>query len=115
MDFTFAAELYYLIHFVDGDFVAHCLDMDLVGVGPTQDDAVCALNTAVQTFVYFAIKTVSLNALNNTKRAPQRYWDMFDEAKKQRGVETYTLEVSLEPSPVQATQCHLTYCLAVAA
>ena len=115
MDFTFATELHYLIHFVEGEFVAHCLDMDLVGVGSTQDDAVCALNTAVQTFVYFAVKTESFAALNNAKRAPKRYWRLFEEAKSRSGVVIHTLEVSPDLSPIQVEQCHLTYCLAVAA
>ena len=115
MDFTFTTQLHYLIHIVDGEYVAHCLDMDLVGVGDSQEDAVCALNTAVQTFVYFAIKTQSINALNNCKPAPTRYWDLFETAKEKSGVVTHTLEVSPELSPVEVTQCHLTYCLAVAA
>ncbi len=112
MDFTFTSQLHYLIHYVDGDYVAHCLDMDLVGTGETKDDAVCALNTAVRALVYFALKSREFEMLST--KAPERYWDLFSEASKS-GTQIHTLEISPELSPVQVNQCHFTYCLAMAA
>ena len=115
MDFTFSAQLNYLIHQVDGDYVAHCLDMDLVGTGDNKDDAIAELNTAVRALVFFALKTETFDILSLCKRAPRDYWDMFDEAKRTSGTTTCTLEVSPEIAPVTVKQCHFTYCFAVAA
>jgi hypothetical protein len=114
MDFTFTTQLHYLIHNVDGEDVAHCLDLDLVGSGNTADEAIDELNTAVCALVFFAVKTKTYDVLSFCKKAPVRYWDLFEEAKLS-GVEVRTLEVSPELAPVAVSQCHFTYCLAVAA
>lgn len=115
MDFTFTTELHYLIHHVDGDFVAHCLDMDLVGSGETTDDAVDELNTAVRALVFFAIKTATFDVLSLSKAAPKEYWELFESARQTSGTVSRTLEVSAEIAPVAVKQCHFTYCMAVAA
>ena len=115
MDFTFTNQLHYLIHFVDGEYVAHCLDMDLVGTGKNKSDAIEELNTAVRAVVFLALKTE--NAANQLfwKKAPKRYYSMFEKAKAQSGTETRTLKVDAKLSPVLVNQCHLMYCMAVAA
>jgi hypothetical protein len=115
MDFEFSTQLNYLIHHVDGDYVAHCLDMDLVGTGDTTDEAIEELNTAVRALVYFALKTDTFDILSLCNRAPKDYWGMFDEAKRTSGATVCTLEVSPELAPVTVKQCHFTYCYAVAA
>ena len=115
MDFTFTTELHYLIHHVDGEFVAHCLDMDLVGSGATTEDAIDELNTAVRSVVFFAIKTETFDVLSLSKGAPEEYWTLFETARVTSGTEVRTLEVSAEFAPVAVKQCHFTYCLAVAA
>lgn len=115
MDFTFSTQLHYLIHFVDGECVAHCLDMDLVGSGDTEEAAIAQLNTAVRSLVYFAIKSNVFEILTLSKSAPSRYWEMFEAAKRLTGTRTRTLEVSAEIAPVTVKECHFTYCLAVAA
>ena len=115
MDFTFTTELHYLIHHVDGEYVAHCLDMDLVGSGNTTEDAIDELNTAVRSLVFFAIKTQTFDVLSLSKRAPENYWELFETAREASGTEVRTLEVSAEIAPVAVKQCHFTYCLAVAA
>lgn len=115
MDFTFTTQLHYLIHVVDGEYVAHCLDMDLVGTGSKKESAIEELNTAVRGLVVFAIQSETSNILTFCKRAPARYWDIFEEARRTSGTVTQTLEVSPELSPVRVSQCHFTYCLAVAA
>jgi len=115
MDFTFTNQLHYLIHNVDGEDVAHCLDLDLVGSGATADEAINELNTAVCALVFFAVKTKTYDVLSLCKSAPVRYWDLFEEAKNTSGTEVRTLEVSPELAPIAVNQCHFTYCLAVAA
>lgn len=114
MDFTFSTQLHYLIHSVDGECVAHCLDMDLVGSGENEEQAIAQLNTAVRALVYFAIKSKVFDILTLCKSAPSRYWEMFQEAR-QRGIRTRTLEISPEIAPVTVSECHFTYVLAVAA
>jgi hypothetical protein len=116
MDFTFSTQLHYLIHFVDEEYVAHCLDMDLVGTGDSIDDAIDELNSTVRSIVYFAVKSEVFDILSLTKSAPERYWELFEGAKKKTGVQTRTLDVGSDLEPVTVKQCrHFTYCLAVAA
>jgi len=116
VDFTFSTQLHYLIHSVDGEYVAHCLDMDLVGTGDSIDESVDELNAAVRSMVFFAIKSQVFDILSLSKSAPERYWDLFEKAKKESGVQTHTLEVSPEIEPVTVRECRqFTYCLAVAA
>lgn len=115
MEFTFTTELHYLIHHVDGEFVAHCLDLDLVGSGNEKQEAIDELNTAVRALVYFAVKTDTFDIQALSKRAPKEYWTLFDEAKSTSGTESGTLEVGAELAPVSVKLCHFTYCMAVAA
>jgi hypothetical protein len=115
MEFTFAKQLNYLIHQADGEHVAHCLDMDLVGSGESKEAAIAQLNLAVRGVVFFALATKTLDILSLSGRAPDRYWECFDEAKRVSGSEVRTLDIAPEISPVAVRQCHLTYCLAEAA
>jgi hypothetical protein len=112
MEFTFAKQLNYLIHQADNEHVAHCLDMDLVGSGETKEAAIAQLNFAVKSLVFFALKTNTLDICSLAGRAPDRYWECFNEAKRVSGSEVHTLDISPEISPVSVRQCHLTYCLA---
>ena len=89
--------------------------MDLVGSGATQDAAIAQLNTAVRGLVYYAIKNKAFDIIALCKEAPNGYWEMFEEAKKQHGSRTTTLEISPEVAPVTVSECHFTYELAVAA
>jgi hypothetical protein len=115
MEFTFTTQLNYLIHLADDEYVAHCLDMDLVGTGATSEEAVEQLNAAVRGIVFFALKTQVFDVLSLCKSAPERYWEMFEVAKK-NGVETYPLDLGAELDPVTIEQCrHFTYRLAMAA
>jgi hypothetical protein len=114
MEFTFAKQLNYLIHQADGEHVAHCLDMDLVGSGDTKEAAITQLNLAVKSLVFFAFRTNTLDILSLAGRAPDRYWNWFDDAKRTSGTTLHTLDVSPEIAPVTVKQCHLTYCLAEA-
>jgi|SRR5215467_15032868 len=112
MEFTFTKQLYYLIHKADGEQVAHCLDLDLVGSGETNEEAITELNMAVRALLFFAVKTQTFDIDGICTRAPERYWEMFEDAKHESGVTTQTLDVSPEVAPVTVRQCHFTYCLA---
>ena len=114
MDFTLSSQLHYLIHQADGEYVAHCLDMDLVGSGATIDEAVTEANTGVQALVLFALRNGSEQLLADCKQAPDEYWDMYEEAKQSGRTETRTLEVHPALQPVAVSQCHYTYCLSLA-
>jgi hypothetical protein len=78
MDFTFTNQLHYLIHTVDDEVVAHCLDMDLVGTGDTTDEAIEELNTAVCSLVLMAMKTSTFDIQSLCEEAPVRYWQLFE-------------------------------------
>jgi hypothetical protein len=111
MEFTFETELHYLVHEADGDKVAHCLDLDLVGVGQTNDEAIDALNSAVVGMILFVLKTESFSAL--PAKAPKEYWEMFEVAS-QAGITKSTLEIP-EGKSMTVNECHYRYCVAVAA
>ncbi len=114
MEFTFTKQLHYLIHEADNEQVAHCLDLDLVGSGKDDAEAIAELNSAVRALVFFAVKTQTFDIDGICKRAPEKYWEMFEEAKNTSGVKTHTLEVSPEVAPVTVKECNFTYCLAYA-
>ena len=111
MEFTFETELHYLVHEVEGDKVAHCLDLDVVGVGKTNEEAIDALNTGVIGIILFMIRTDSFSAIPN--KAPQSYWEMYEEASR-FGVTKSTLEIP-DGKSMTVNECHYSYCVAVAA
>ena len=104
MDFTFKTQLHYLIHVVGGDYVAHCLDADLVGTGKSRKEAIEELNVAVRMLALYAI---SSNVFDNTslcKQAPERYWQQFEQAKLASGTEEHALDVCPELPSVNVQQ-----------
>ena len=105
MEFTFTTELHYLIHFADGEYVAHCLDMDLVGTGDSIEESLEELNCAVRASVFFAVHSKLFDILSISKSAPERYWEMFDDAKKQGNIKTGTLNVGPEVGSVAVQEC----------
>ena len=115
MDFTFTSQLHYLVHRVEGEYVAHCLDLDLVGSGSDIDGAVYQLNDAVRAVVYFCMKSGAANTSAQCQKAPQEYWEMFDQALDEKEPVIKTVEVSPMASPVTVMECHFTYQMAVVA
>lgn len=115
MDFTFTSQLHYLVHQVDGEYVAHCLDLDLVGSGPDVDAAVEQLNDAVRAVVYFCMKSGARDTSNRCQEAPREYWDLFRQALDNREPVFKTVDVASEIAPVTVMECHFTYQLAIVA
>ncbi len=108
MDFTFTTQLHYLVHSADDEYVAHCLDLDLVGSGDTVESAVSQLNTVVRAVVFFCLKAGIADTSDHCVKAPQEYWDMFNDAEQENGSTVRTLDVAPEVAPVSAMQCHFT-------
>lgn len=104
MNFTFTTQLHYLIHVVEGKYVAHCLDADLVGTGETREDAIDELNTAVRMLAFFGIEAQVFDIMSLCKQAPERYWEKFDRAKQAHGAAEYTLDVCSQVDPVKVKQ-----------
>lgn len=115
MDFTFTTQLHYLVHQADGEYVAHCLDLDFVGTGKNLDDAVNELNNAVRALVYFCIKSGVPDVSHHCQAAPDEYWERFRLALDGSSPIIKTVEVAPEIAPVTVMECHFTYCMAVAA
>ena len=113
MDFTFTSQLHYLVHQVEGEYVAHCLDLDLVGTGRSVDDAVSQLNDVVRTVVLFCMRAKTADVSAHCSRAPEEYWKMFKEAIDQKDPIIKTLDIGPEMAPVTILECHFTYCLAI--
>jgi hypothetical protein len=101
--FKFKTQLHYLIHVVDGEYVAHCLDADLVGTGKTRDEAIEEVNIAVRALAAFAIAARVFDIMSLCKPAPERYWEKFELAK-QSGVQEVILNVCQELDPVLVKQ-----------
>jgi hypothetical protein len=114
MEFTFSKQLHSLIHSADGEQVAHCLDMDLVGSGATNEAAIAELNSAVRALVFFAVKTKTFdiegickraqNAIGRCSRTQSTLVRRNAYARREPG---NRLRHSLQ-------HCHFTYCLAYA-
>jgi hypothetical protein len=115
MDFTFTSQLHYLVHQIDGEHVAHCLDLDLVGSGPDLDSAVYQLNDAVRAIVYFCMKAGAPDASGRCQKAPPEYWEMFKHALDEKEPIIKTVEIAREMAPVTVMECHFTYQLAIVA
>jgi len=67
--------LHYLISQADGQFVAHCLDLDLISVGPDIQSAGRKLDGLVKTQIEFSLATSNLS--NLATKAPLSYWKEF--------------------------------------
>jgi hypothetical protein len=115
MNFTFTNQLHYLVNKVDGEHVAHCLDLDLVGSGADVDSAVEQLNDAVRAIVYFCMKSGAQDTSAHCQKAPKEYWEMFNQALDDRAPVFKTVDVASEIAPVTVMECHFIYQLAIAA
>ena len=67
--------LHYLLSETRGKHVAHCLDLDLVGFGKSQNEAAKKLDSLVKAHIELALATKQLENLET--RAPQSYWNQF--------------------------------------
>lgn len=68
--------VHYLITEKTAKIVAHCLDLDVVAVGPDRETAVRRLNAVVIGQISLAIGSGNILLLNH--KAPQEYWDRWN-------------------------------------
>lgn len=71
--------LHYLLSESRGKHVAHCLDLDLVSLGKSQNEAAKKLDSLVKAHIELALATKQLENLET--RAPQTYWNQFADGK----------------------------------
>lgn len=62
----------------DGHFAAHCLELDLIGEAPTQDQALDDIEAVIRTAIEYAIDNDNLDHLY--KPAPAEYWNALAHA-----------------------------------
>ena len=67
--------LHYLISQSDGVFTAHCLDLDLISVGPDLQSAGRKLDRLVKAHIELSLATSNIS--NLATKAPQSYWKQF--------------------------------------
>jgi len=60
---------------IPGDFVAHCLNLDIVATGDTQGSAIDLLKELVEDAVLAALEDGTLEQL--CRPAPRKYWAML--------------------------------------
>lgn len=76
--------LHYLVTKSHGEFVAHCLDVDVVATGPTVEEAVRALNVLVKSSLEYAVGCSDYSCVTP---APEAYWERFGTARVEpRGI-----------------------------
>jgi predicted RNase H-like HicB family nuclease len=80
----------------DGDWVAHCLEFDLVGHGATQDEALGLLGKAIEIQIEQSIKFN--NPANLFRPAESKYFRMFFAGSD---LPSAKLEVHLEDDAMQ--------------
>ena len=91
-------QLRVLGYFEDGYWVAHCLDMDIMGHGNTFEEAKAALADAIRAQISFAIFKNNLGLLWNPAPAP--YHAMFQDATR-RALVSQSQGYSEIPSSIQ--------------
>ncbi|MFZ0819508.1 MAG: hypothetical protein WAM91_05525 [Candidatus Acidiferrales bacterium] len=67
--------LHYLLSTSDGKHVAHCLDLDLICVGATREEAARKLDDLAKAQIELTLATGQL--VNLTTRAPLNFWRQF--------------------------------------
>jgi len=80
----------------DGDWIAHCLEFDLVGHGATQEEALALLGKAIEIQIEQSIKFN--NPANLFRPAESKYFRMFFAGSD---VPSAKLEVHLDDETVQ--------------
>lgn len=79
----------------DGDWIAHCLEFDLAGDGPTKDGALASLSAAIRIQVEESLKTGNLD--NLFMPAEGKYFRMFATGK-----DTTALDLTMGSVPFNA-------------
>jgi hypothetical protein len=79
----------------DGDWIAHCLEFDLAGDGPTKDAALASLSAAIRIQVDESLKSGNLD--NLFMPAEGKYFRMFA-----TGNDAAALELAMDALPFDA-------------
>ena len=72
--------VHYLISGTDNRHVAHCLDLDVVATGATQEAAVEKLDGLVKAHIEIALATGQLENLST--KAPNSFWRQFIDGER---------------------------------
>lgn len=67
-------------YFEDGEWVAHALELDLVGTGDSFEAASEELKGAIDAQVSFAIEQGNVDLI--FKSAPKKYWTIYNKAQR---------------------------------
>ena len=89
--------VHYLLSGTDRRHVAHCLDLDIVATGESQNLAIAKLDDLVKAHIEVALATGQLENLGT--KAPASYWRQFIEGK-QIEVQPKTIRIRI-PESVQ--------------
>ena len=89
--------LHYLISESEGNYVAHCLDLDLVATGQDCEQAAAKLDGLVKAHIELALATQQFE--NLATRAPQTFWNQFADGRAVE-LEPRTLKIQI-PEAVQ--------------
>jgi len=89
--------VHYLLSGTDRRYVAHCLDLDIVATGPSQENALDKLDDLVKAHIEVALATGQLENLST--KAPSSYWRQFIDGERIE-VQRKTLHIRI-PEAVQ--------------
>lgn len=89
--------LHYLLSESGGEYIAHCLDLDLVATADTPQQAAQKLDRLVKATIEFSLGTQNFE--NLATRAPQQFWNEFASGTTVE-LEPKTLQIKV-PASVQ--------------
>ena len=76
---------HYLIWKSEGNFVSHCLDMDMIATARNEAESIRRLNCMVKSAIESAIKDADLGVLDNP--ASEKYWRKYVDGPVESGGE----------------------------
>lgn len=92
--------LHYLLSSSNGKHVAHCLDLDLVCVGATREEAARKLDDLAKAQIELTLASGQL--VNLTTRAPLSFWRQFIDGAPfdpEPGIIRIKIPVNIQPVP----------------
>ena len=97
--------LHYLLSTSDGKHVAHCLDLDLISVGNTREEAARKLDDLAKAQIELTLATGQL--VNLTTRAPLSFWRQFIDGAPfdpEPGTIRIKIPANIAPAPADSTE-----------
>ena len=93
-----------LVEMEEGEYVAHCLQFDLVAVAPTPDQAIEEIKGLITAQIAFALEHDNLE--NIFRPAPPEYWRKLWYAKQEKSPRCQRTDVTVNDRRSETDFCY---------